>query len=133
MSEKKVQELYLELQKCKSHIHFIDDEMQFIDSLLNSYLYEPRTPNLFERLELYKQKFAKSKKDKKSIKRLIAQHEGEMAGILECTTTSCDSAYYKKYCDFVEKFSRYLDDYLKLKSAIYNYVGSVLKQRKPTS
>lgn len=131
--EKEVQELYQELQKWKSYIHFIDDEMQFIDRLLNSYVFEPRTPNLFERLELFKQKFAQSKNEKRKIKRLIAQHEGKMAGILECTTTSCDSSYRQKHKDFLKKVSEYVEHYLMLKSEIYTYAGSVLKRGKPVS
>ena len=126
----KVQELYLDLQKWKSYIHFIDDEMQFIEKLLNSYVFEPRTPNLFERLELFKQKFAKSKADKLMIKELIAQHEGEMAGILECTTPICDSTYRKKHKDFIKKISDYIESYLRLKSEVYAYAGSVLKSAK---
>jgi hypothetical protein len=129
--EKKIQELYQELQKWKSYIHFIDDEMQFIDRLLNSYVFEPRTPNLFERLELFKQKFTQSKNDKKRIKKLITQHEGEMAGILECTTTSCDSAYCQKHKDFLKRVSEYVEDYLLLKSEVYTYAGSVLRRGKP--
>lgn len=129
--KKKIQELYTELQKWKSYIHFIDDEMQFIDRLLNSYVFEPRTPNLFERLEHFKQKFAKSKDDKKEMKRLITQHEGNMAGILECTTSNCDSAYRQKHKDFLKKVADYVEDYLLLKSEVYTYAGSVLKRGKP--
>jgi len=130
--KKKIQELYTELQKWKSYIHFIDDEMQFIDRLLNSYVFEPRTPNLFERLEHFKQKFAKSKDDKKEMKRLITQHEGNMAGILECTTSNC-AAYRQKHKDFLKKVADYVEDFVMASSKIierrtfinlklYNYV-----------
>lgn len=130
MRDKRVQELYVELQKWKSYIHFIDDEMRFIDKLLNSYVFEPRTPNLFERLELFKQKFVESKKDKLRIKKLIEYHTGEMGGILECITQTCDSTYCRKHRDFLKKISAYVEDYLRLKSEVYAYAGSVLKNGK---
>ena len=66
--EKKIEELHWELQGWKSKIQFMEDEMLFINRLLNSYVFEPRTPNLFERLELFKEAYKKSKRVKKKIK-----------------------------------------------------------------
>lgn len=128
---KKAQELYLELQKWKSYIYFIDDEQLFMDRLLNSYIFEPSTPNLFERLELFKQKFAISKKKKQNLKKVFAEHEGKLGGILECTSAYCDATYNKKHKKFLQKVTAYVEDYIKLKSEVYEYAGSILKKRKP--
>lgn len=130
--EKKMEELHWELQKWKSQIQFIQDEMLFIEGLLKSYVFEPRTPNLFERLEIFKQKFLKSKKEKESLKRLISKHENKMGGILECTSAICDLAYYKKHVKLDLKVTQHFDDYLKLKAEVYNYAGAVLKRKKQT-
>ncbi|PWL37661.1 hypothetical protein DKG77_15290 [Flagellimonas aquimarina] len=131
--EKKMEELHWELQKWKSQIQFIQDEMLFIEGLLKSYVFEPRTPNLFERLEIFKQKFTESKKEKKNLKRLIAIHENNIGGILECTSAKCDLAYYKKHMNLDSMVSKHFDEYLKLKAEVYNYAGAVLKKKKPTS
>jgi len=126
-----MEELHWELQKWKSQIQFIQDEMLFIEGLLKSYVFEPRTPNLFEKLEIFKQKFLKSKKEKESLERMISKHENNMGGILECTTAICDLAYYKKHVNLDLKVTQHYDDYLKLKAEVYNYAGAVLKRKKP--
>nr|WP_298995486.1 hypothetical protein [uncultured Allomuricauda sp.] len=129
---KNPEELYCDLQKWKSNIEFIDDEMTFINGLLHSYVFEPRTPNLFERLELFKVAYKKSIREKEKIKGLIYKHESTIGGILECTTSACDSAYYQKHEELSERVSKHLTNYIKLKSDIYNYAGSILKRKKPS-
>lgn len=129
--ERGTQELYLELQQWSSHIHFIEDEMHFINRLLNSYVFEPTTPNLFERLELFKQNFERSKKQKQRIKKRILEHQGKIAGILECSPKTGDLAYCRAHKKLKQKINEYFEEYLLLKSEIYGYAGSVLKRRKP--
>ncbi len=129
--EKRVQELHLELQEWRSHIYFIEDEMHFMDKLLHSYVFEPRTPNLFERLEKFKAELDASKKDKKKLKGLITKHENTIGGIMECTSEVRDTACYKKHVELQNRLTRYFEDYRNLKSAVYAYAGSILKRRKP--
>ncbi|WP_435625291.1 hypothetical protein [Flagellimonas sp.] len=129
---KKPEELYCDLQKWKSNIEFIDDEMTFINRLLHSYVFEPRTPNLFERLELFKIAYKKSIQEKEKIKELIGKHESTIGGILECASTACDLAYNQKHEELSKRVSKHLANYIKLKSDIYNYAGSILKRKKPS-
>ncbi len=129
--ENKIEVLHVELQKWKSHLQFIEDEMSFIQKLLNSYVFEPRTPNLFERLEQFKQEFTESKKEKERLKKLICGHESHLGGIFECTSNVCDISYYEKHNKLENRISQFLENYLKLKTKVYDYAGSVLKRRKP--
>ena len=59
--ERKIEVMHDELQNWKSYLLFIEDEMAFIQGLLDSYVFEPRTPSLFERLDTFKQNFETSK------------------------------------------------------------------------
>ncbi len=129
--QNKIEDLHIELQKWKSHLQFIEDEMSFIQKLLNSYVFEPRTPNLFERLELFKQEFTESKKEKERLKKLICGHESHLGGIFECTSKTCDESYYEKHNKLENRISQFLETYQKLKTKVYDYAGSVLKRRKP--
>ncbi len=134
IQEKKIQESHSELQQWQSNIDFIQDEMQFINKLLHSYVFEPRTPNLFERLEQFKKRLLASKENQESLRLEITNHENEIGGIMECSSLPIsDSEYCKKHEALKEKMLRYLEDYHTLKSAIYAYAGSILKQRKPAS
>ena len=120
-----------ELQNWKSYLQFIEGEMAFIQKLLDSYVFEPRTPKLFERLETFKQHFTISKKERKSLSAIMARHENGLGGIYECTQEECDHHYYEKHQGIKEKFTDYIQRYIKLKKEVYDYAGSVLKRRSP--
>jgi hypothetical protein len=67
--EKQVEKLHWESFKWKSHFLLMEDELFFIDRLLNSYVFEPNTPNLFERLMEYKTRTKKLKERKDAVGR----------------------------------------------------------------
>ena len=48
-----IQKLHLETQQWNSSFFLMNDELLFIEQLLHSYVFEPNTPNLFERLQDY--------------------------------------------------------------------------------
>ncbi|WP_228238512.1 hypothetical protein [Allomuricauda sp. M10] len=127
----KIGDLHKELQIWNSYLQFIDDEMLFIQRLLNSYVFEPRTPNLFERLEEFKRDFALSKKEKNRLKKAILEHEKHLGGLIECTTDDCDAHYYQKHQTFKDAMTVYIENYLNLKNKVYSYAGSILKRKKP--
>ena len=132
VKEKKIEVLHSQLQRWKSHLQFIEDEMTFIEKLLNSYVFEPRTPNLFERLVTYRQELLESKKEKERLKKAVLRHINHLGGIIECTPELCDKSFFHKHHRLQDRVLQYFDDYFKLKTEIYNYAGSVLKRRKPS-
>lgn len=131
IEEKKIGEMHDRLLKWRSYLHFINDEMAFIEKLLNSYVFEPRTPNLFEKLEHFKQGFEQSKKEKDNLLETIREHERHLGGIVECTPHNHDTGYHEKHRDLETLMHKYLEDYLQLKGEVYHYAGSVLKRKKP--
>jgi len=89
--EKKIGVMHDELQDWKSYLLFIEDEMAFVQGLLESYVFEPRIPNLFERLENFKQHFNSSKQDRKSLSESIKVHENGLGAFLNVSKTNYDS------------------------------------------
>ena len=73
--EKKAEELHWEIQQWKSHFQFLNDELLFITRLLDSYVFQPNTPNLFERLQDYKTRIKQIETTKKGIRQRISQQE----------------------------------------------------------
>ncbi|MGB5371177.1 MAG: hypothetical protein WBN18_12175 [Flavobacteriaceae bacterium] len=128
---KKVDQLYLEIKQWKSALRFMLDEIHFIDRLLNSYVFEPNTPNLFERLLDYQERVKKAKAKETIIATNIKKHESNLGGMLECTDDVCDLTYYQKHSRLKAEWAAYLDDFQNLKSEIFNYAGAILKRRKP--
>ena len=50
------QEFHTTTKNWISSLQFIEDELRFIENLMCSYVFEPDTPNLFERLQDYKER-----------------------------------------------------------------------------
>ncbi len=131
--EKKAEELHWEIQQWKSHFQFLNDELLFITRLLDSYVFQPNTPNLFERLQDYKTRIKQIETTKKGIRQRISQQENILGGMLECTNSACDLTYYRKHDKLQIEIDGCLSQFQELKSEIFNYAGGILKKRKPIS
>ncbi|MET7028286.1 hypothetical protein [Sediminicola luteus] len=129
--EKKVELLYAESHNWKSSLYLVSDEVTFIDNLLNSYVFEPNTPNLFERLQKYQAQIKKNKERKIVVLDSIDKHQKDLGGMLECTDYACDLGYYQKHEAIKAEVVGFLENFQLLKSEIFNYAGGILKKRKP--
>ena len=129
--EKKVELLYAESHNWKSSLFLVSDEVTFIDNLLNSYVFEPNTPNLFERLQKYQAQIKKNQERKNVVLDSIDKHQKDLGGMLECTDYACDLGYYQKHEAIKAEVVGFLENFQVLKSEIFNYAGGILKKRKP--
>jgi hypothetical protein len=127
---KKLDQLHLELKQWQSKLSFIQDEMIFIDRLLNSYVFQPNTPNLFERIQDYLYRLRKAKQKRAKLATRIGQHENDLGGMLECTEDKGDLTYYQKHDTLKAEIISYMQTFQELKSEIFNYAGGILKKRK---
>jgi hypothetical protein len=128
--EEKVKELHWEIQQWKANLQFMDDELIFIDRLLDSYVFQHDTPNLFERLQDFKTRSKKAKTYKQEIHSQISKHENTLGGMLACKDSACDLRYYRKHDKLKTQVEQYLKDFRQLKSGIFNYAGGILKKRQ---
>ena len=128
---RKVEELHSQSNQWKSNLCFMRDELTFITHLLNSYVFEPNTPNLFERLRNYQDQLKKVSLKEVDLQQLITKHESDLGGMLQCTDEICDSGYYQKHEALKAEITTCLLNFRQLKSEIFNYAGGVLKKRKP--
>ena len=125
-----VEALHRDSQKWISAIHFIQDEMSFIEKLLRSYVFEPTTPNLFERLQDYLSRLGRAKLNLSSLSKCIQSYEYELGGILECHTLPPDIDLERKHEDLKKDMEEYQGKFTMLKSEIFNYAGGILRKRK---
>jgi hypothetical protein len=127
----KVEELYRDTKRWKSSFQFTANEMLFLERLLNSYVFEPNTPNLFERLLDYQERLKRAISKKTEVTDRIRKHENNLGGMLECTDSSCDLEYYRKHEQLKAEVVSFCEDFRQLKTEIFNYAGGILKKRKP--
>ncbi|HZJ18901.1 MAG TPA: hypothetical protein VFD35_00925 [Pricia sp.] len=128
---KKVEEFYYECQNWKSKLWFMQDETIFLDGLLNSYVFEPDTPNLFVRLQDYLERLQKADRKKRKIMQRIIEHEKKLVGIFDCKDYACDLSFYQKHDVLKAEVVSCVEDFQNLKGEIFNYAGGILKKRKP--
>ncbi len=128
---KKIEILHTDFQQWKSHLYLMQDELTFIDHLLNSYIFEPNTPNLFERLQDYQTRLKKAQINRQEVCEIIAQHEKDLGGMIQCTDVTCDNTYYQKHEKTKAEAVSCLENFQNLKSEIFEYAGGVLRRRKP--
>lgn len=131
IQKNKMEELHRHTQYLKSSLQFMGDEILFLERLLNAYVFEPTTPNLFERLQDYRQRLEKMKSARNEVYKRITKHEKELGGILDCRDSSCDLTYYQEHEKTKASTVSCSEDFQNLKAEIFNYAGGILKKRKP--
>ncbi len=129
-SEKELKDFHLDTLEWKSSLQFIETEIQFVKQLLHSYVFEPNTPNLFEKLQEFKSQIEDAENEIQTIHLGIRKHESELGGMLECDTISCDTVYYKEHDRLMNLFNDFYKKFRQLKSKIFSYAGGILKSNK---
>ncbi|WP_047418390.1 hypothetical protein [Cellulophaga sp. Hel_I_12] len=127
----KVAELHEDCTYWVSTFNFLEEELIFMKKLLESYVFEPNTPNLFERLQDYKSQLASANVAWASLKLAVKKHENELGGMLECKDNTCDLTFYEQHKLLKKQVLHSFETFKLLKSEIFNYAGGILKNRKP--
>jgi hypothetical protein len=130
VQKKKKEQLHTDCRHWKSTLSFIDDEIVFIKHMLGSYIFEPNTPNLFERLQDYQGRLRKVEYKRTQVFTDITSHENSLGGILECETDACFHGFYDKHDVLKASVVGFNEEFRHLKSEIFNYAGGILKKRK---
>lgn len=125
------EKMHWDSQQWKSKFHLMQDEISFIENLLNSYVFEPNTPNLFEKLQNYKQLLKKVIENKEGVERGICKHEYELGGLLERKDSDSDLTYGQSHELLEIEVQNCLSKFQDLKREVFNYAGGILKKRKP--
>ncbi len=124
-----IEDLHQDSKNWISYLHFMADEIIFFDHLLNSYVFEPDTPSLFEDLQKYQGRLKESKKLCSKVIGDIIEHENKLGGLVEIFNSTLDQAYQTKHQQFRVKVEDCLNDFRRLKSDLYAYASGILKKR----
>lgn len=117
-------------QEWISTVLFAQDELSFINKLLHSYVFEPTTPNLYERLQDYIGRLELAKAQLAELNLLIHDHEKQLGGLLEYVQAPEDLEFDREHEQLWLKTKEVLGKFGMLKSEIFNYAGGILKKRK---
>ncbi len=130
-TQNKIRNVHLEIQRYKSNLQFIKDELIFMGKMLNSYIFEPNTPNLFERLQEYKTHLKTCTDKKEAILKHLSHHQKNIGELLEHTNIPINPVDFENHERLKESIQNFMNDYQKLKIEFFNYTGGILKKHKP--
>jgi len=126
-----LEKFHLDSRQWKSSFHLMKDELVFVAELLHSYVFEPDTPNLFERLQDYLARLKTVKNYGKELEEQITQHENKLGGALECKNRHCDEDVHVEHQHLKANVVNCLQQFQMLKSEVFNYAGGILRKRRP--
>lgn len=112
-----------------SCLGLIEDELRFIENLLHSYVFEPDTLNLFERLQDFTSRLTDIQLRKKKLSVWLRDHENDLSGLLECKYQR-DTSYEQRHRELQVEYVLFAEDYQQLKTEIFNYAGGILRKRR---
>lgn len=129
--EKQVAQLHWKIQQWKIRFQLMDEEINFINRLLDSNAFKPNTPNLFERILDYKNRVEKISCKSVALRTQISSHENTLGGMSDKTESSSNINTYKKNDQLQVEVDACLGDFQNLKSEIFNYTGSIFITSNP--
>lgn len=124
--EEMLKEFHHDTLRWKSMIGYKETEIIFINRLLNSNAFKETTPNLFEKLQHFKQEIATKTREFRNLKMEINEYEDKLKGILECQDVSCDTYYLENHKELKDRFEEFYIDFNEYKTEVFNYTGSIL-------
>ena len=127
---RKMDRLHWHIQHWKSDLQFMEDEIKFIEQLLNSNIFDSNTLNLFERLQDYLGRLDGYKLRKVKLGQAISKHESRLGTLMGTKDDLLLGTYYQEHDDLEMEVLACTDDFKGLKAEIFSYVGGTLKRRK---
>lgn len=125
-----IDQYHQEVKVWTSNIALAVDEIRFIENLMQSHVFKPTTPNLFELLEVFKSQIVKIKRLLDNIQTLLSKHDLELSGMVACDTVACDIYLQEKHLLIKENYTHFLSSYSKTKRDIFKYYTGILKKNK---
>ncbi len=120
-------EFHFDAMLWKSMIGYMENEIQFINRLLNSKAFRETTPNLFERLQTIKHEMKTKTREAKNFNKKINEYEVELKGILECQDISCDTFYVENHKSLKNRFEEFYTEFNEYKTKVFEFTGGILR------
>ena len=126
-SDKNTEELQFNLAFYNSRLVLLMEELDFFRHLLSSNIFDPKTPNLFEEIELFKKRIDAHVKQTATLTTEVEKQYKEVQLKVECDELSCDNYFLKQYHDTELELVTFLNDTSELKSDMMEYTKGLIR------
>lgn len=121
-----LKEFHEDTLRWKSIIGYTENEILFLTKLLNSKAFKGSTPNLYEKLEIFKKDLKAITEETKKLKKEVMEYLIDLKGMMECEDIQCDTFYSDSHKRFKKSFENYFLDFNEYKAQVFNITGGVL-------
>lgn len=125
-SDKTIDELRFSLKVYKSRLDLLNREFEFFRHLLNSKMCNPKTPNLIEKFDHFKQQMEHQMKLNQNLLDEIERQNNEVGLKLECDELSCDNYFVRENYNLELEVVNFLAQTDQLKSEMMAALQSLI-------
>jgi len=127
--EKSEQELHNDSTLWISEIHFISDEIRFLEHLLSSKYIDCISAGLYQKIEEFVHKLSEQKKVGETLKIVINEQELILLDLIEKNSVTSNKNYLENHKKLEFEMNYYMKKYKRLKKQIFDIVENVMKTK----
>lgn len=125
-TDKTSEELQFNLAFYESRLILLQEEWEFFKHVLGSTIFNPKTPNLFEKIELFKAEIDQHMKLTSKLTTTVEKQYKEVQLKVECDELSCDDYFLRNYHDTELELVNFLNQTAKFKSEMMEYLKGLI-------
>lgn len=127
---KSIEEIHAESVQWLSGLEFIDDEQEFIETLLKKYFIRLSSSDLYSESRKLINQYSKLKEENLQIIAQVENHENHLAHLFETRKVVDKKALQKEHQELTLKVSEHYNSFLQLKEHIFSLIKSVMHEKK---
>lgn len=124
--DKSIEELQFSLSFYKSRLDLLKKELDFFRHVLDSNIFHPKTPNLFERIAHFKKEIDINLKTTAQLSSEIERQYNDVQLKLECDELSCDAYFVSRNDEIELNVVNFLTQTAQLKSDMMEYLKGLI-------
>ncbi|MBJ7882061.1 hypothetical protein [Gelidibacter salicanalis] len=125
-TDKTSEELQFNLAFYESRLVLLQEELEFFKHVLGSTIFNPKTPNLFENIELFKAQIDQHMKLTSKLTTTVEKQYKEVQLKVECDELSCDDYFLRNYHDTELELVSFLTQTAQFKSEMMEYLKGII-------
>lgn len=126
-TDKSTEELQFNLAFYDSRLSLLKEEFEFFKHVLGSHIFDEKTPNLFEAVELNKRQIDEFMAVATTLVHDVQKQYNEVQLKIECDEISCDDYFLRTYHETELEVVTFLTQTAQFKSELMEYLQGLIK------
>ena len=127
---KSIDEIHNDSRTWLSEIHFVNDEIRFLEHLLSSNYIDFLDAGLQEKIEVLITNLSGEKKKGNSLYKLIKHHERILSDLIDTKSVTSNKHYLQTHENLERNIDIYFSKYKEIKKQIFEIVEIVMRKKE---